>query len=547
MLVSVAASALVAWGAILDAPSALFWDDWVIANDDKLRMTSELGIPWVGYVMTVLFALGPWSFKVLVIASTIVTGWLVYGISGRGLGLAAWERWALSALVVALPLFDTRLLASVSTYSWSIALFALAWYLLVRTPPNQPGRARYIVATVLLLVSYTTGSLLPLTAFPLAHLGLLTLRGRWTVRTTVKFAGRFWFIIATPLAFWVVRSLFLQPYGIYEGYNSLNASLSWPMTKVLLTLVIAIGAAVVVLFYRGLARVPRFARTREALSSATLGVVAVVLGVTLDMMRNSDNPLTATVPLLLVASGIVVLMRAIVLAVREPDVPDDAPALERDTSPLLAVGIALFAFAVLPYLLVGKVPTFENWEARHQVLMPIGVAAIVVAGLRAAAAFVGVRPAAVIGALIVAGGAAVSLISTLGLVADAHKVEQVISALEDEQLVRAASTVYFVDDARALNWEARPYSFYEYTGWMQSAYGDQARLGIDQTSLAGFLDGEMTLLPDYGARYGISEYVRSTDGVEVRIRPTGTWWDLLLGRPAIALDVTAVADLESLR
>lgn len=549
--VSLALLTLLAWGAALLAPGAKYWDDWAVANTDTLRFARELGLPWIGYVLVALFALGPWAFKVLAIVSTFVVGLATYGISGRGLGLTARERWLLAALVVALPLYSTRVLAILSTYSWSLALFFCAWYLLVRRSPQTPGRGRYVLAAVLFFVSYTTASLLPFTALPVAHLAYLAVRRDVSLwRGILGFIGRYWYLCAAPIVFWVVRSLFLQPYGLYATYNQIGSADGQLSLTTLsaVGMIVAIVLICLVFLYWLRATWPRDPAIRGALSLAVLTVATLVFGLYLNATRVSSNPLARAVPLVLLACALVVAAVVIVQMVRIRRGRTLLVSRDRELTPILAVGLAALGLAMLPYLLVGKLPSFVGFETRHQLLMPFGVAIIIVATVRGAGTIMSATVTKVLAVALVAAMTALSAVVSLSLVADAHKQEQVIRALAAEPLVRDASTVVFADNASALGFEGRGYDFYEFNGWMKTAFGDEKRLGLSTAGVADFLDGNYEPLYYAASRYGFGDYVPTTEGVLVTIDPLdgANWWTMLLDQPGIELRVSPVADIATL-
>ncbi len=537
---SIVAISLLAWGALFITPQAVFWDDWVIIGDDTLRMTSELGLPWVGYLFNALTAAGPWAFKAMVLASTIAVGWLTYLIAGRGLGLSRAERWLLAALVVALPLFAVRMVAAVSQYSLSVALFFLGWWLLVRKRPDEQGRLRYVIAALPLFASYTTASLLPFTALPVLHLAYLAIpRTRGWLRNIARFVLRFWYIFATPIVFWIVRALFLQPYGAYADYNAIGYRSQ--RYNLVVTFVVFVWVLLALLWWLLGLRARRKGGTRTVpllLLAVATGAMAVFLFIT----RISTAPIGWVVPVTLVLCALVFIVAAIVNAVASRGAPGS-----RDPwlVPMLAIGLLSLIGAIVPYLLVGKVPSYQDWETRHQLLMPSGVAVIIVAAMRALAGFVSSLVVRILSIALVGAFAAISFVLTLGLVVDWHKQMQVSAALADEPLVRNTSTVLFVDSAPRFNYNGRSYSFYEYNGWMWTSLGDQSRLGLDPTSLPVLFKGDMDLAIKLSSRYGFGDYTPSTNGALVEILPTAdaSWWTLLLDQKSITLRVSPIEDL----
>ena len=542
VVASLTLAAVLAWAwPLLMTPEALFWDDWVVAGSDTIAWARELGLPWLAYIHGALFTLGPWSFKVLAIVATVTIGWLVYLIGDRGLGLNRGERWLLALLVVALPVYSTRIIAILSTYNWSLALFMLGWWLLVRRDPADPGRARFIAAALLLFASYTTASLLPFTVLPVAHLALLAVpRDVPLWRGALRFAGRFWYLLAAPIVFWVLRSLFLKPFGLYAGYNAIGQGINSVVSLSAVALIGALLIATGAFLYWLLARRPGPAR-RDALATALLSATVGSLSAFLYVTRVSTGWSARVVPLALAVAAVALLASAVVRLVRGGE-------QRASVTPVLAVGVGALVIALVPYLLVGKIPSFAGWETRHQLLMPFGIATIAVATVRAWRPLVPRALVRVVSVLVVAGMVAVSAVISLTLVADWKKQAQLIALLKDEPAVRAAGTVVFHDLAPQLNYDGRIYDFYEYNGWMLNAYGDEKRFGMDISALPGFLAGANEPIYTVGSRYRFTQWTPTDRGVLVTIEPVegATWWSLLLDQPSVTISVSADGDLADL-
>jgi hypothetical protein len=531
----IAAAAIVAWGAILLVPDSLFWDDRVLSGGDVLAMTRELGIPWLGPVFVGIYAVGPWLPKVIVLVSTIVIGWLAYRIAGAGLGLREGERLLIGILVVVTPVFLPRMVGALSTYSWSLALFMIAWALLVRPEDARWRRAGTVLAALLLFASYTTGSLLPFTALPVLHVLVREYRaGAPLWRELLRQAGRYWYVAAAPLVFWVIRTLFLQPYGLYAGYNDIGTGTG----AVRQAIVAAAGVVVVAVALLAIQRSPRARESRALPVAGFLVMAAVAGGLAVSTVRSEPRfSFPSWVVVVVLGAAAVAFLMAGIRAMRRTDRRTEDLRLLT----IAAVGAGMIGLAVLPYLLVGKVPLFEAWDSRHQLLLPFGIAVLLTAAMGVLPRPGGLVPRIAAGA-VVAAFALTSLGSTLGLIADWHKQQQLTELLAQEDAVAASGTVVFVDEARDLNYDGRELSFYEYTFWMADAFGDHTRLGLDPASLKSLLGGELTAFVDAGARYGFGDWTPSDGGANVTISelPGATWWGLLVGEPSIRLDSTTL-------
>lgn len=544
---TIALVAVLAWGTAFLAPGSRFWDDWVV-DHEILKSAQEAGQPWAGYVIVALSAIGIWAFKVVALGTTIVVGWMTYEISGRSLGLRPRERLLLAMLMVALPLNTARMIAVLDIYAWSLALFFVAWYLLVSKSPSSPGRARYVVATLIFLVSYGTGSLLLFTLLPIAHLAYLALSRNVPLwQGALRFALRFWYLFLAPVVFWVVRTLFLQPYGLYKGYNriGLAGGLSNPDTVDALALSATLVFVVLVVASWLFARATSHARIARRLSLGALAATTGGMGYFLLENRASAAYTARVIPVTLLLCALILLATAI-FPIGHSRSPDDDMRIEsgdRAVTPLLAVALVALILAILPYLLVGKLPSFHQWETRHQLLMPLGVAIIIVATMRALSGIFPLSAVRLVALGLVTVFTFVSLTVSLKLVADWRKQAQVIEALAKDPLVRRASIVVFSDRAPRLNYDARGFNFYEYTGWLDEAFGTESRLGIDRTSVPSFLRGDFQHFQDAASRYGFAEYRKPTHGVLIQIIPIegASWWTLLAGEPGVSLRVTPIA------
>lgn len=546
--------AVLAWGAAFLAPGSRYWDDWVIVNNDTIALARELGLPWIGYIFVALLAIGIWTFKVVALGTTIIVGWTTYAISGRGLGLSSRERLLLAVLVVALPLNSTRMIAVLVTYSWSLSLFFVAWYLLVSKNPSSGRVIRYVIATLLLFASYTTGSLLLFSVLPVSHLAYLAIRRDMPLwEGILRFAARFWYLLASPVCFWIVRTLFFRPSDVYKNYNtpSLSGGLSNPITVDALGLAATLVLVSLVSVRWFFGRRSRRALVWRNLALGTMAVTTGAMGCFLLINRVSAASTALVVPVALILCA-PILFSATILPMGVGHTSDEGTSTgsgNRDATPVLAVGLIALVLALLPYLLVDKFPSFSAWETRHQLLMPLGVAIIIVAAVRVLSQIFPLPVVRLVSLGLIAVFTFISLTVSLTLVADWRKQVQVIEALVKEPLVRKASVVVFSDQAPELNYDARSFAFYEYDGWLIGAFGNQSRLGIDRTSVRHFLNGNFQQHFGYApSRYGFGGYKSTSHRALVQIIPIpgASWWTLLANEPSVRLRVTPIGTMAKL-
>lgn len=522
------------WGVALLVPGARYWDDWVIMGDDVVSLYRDVGLPWIGYVAGAVSVVGPVGFKLVAVVCAGIIALAARGIASRGLELDATQTFVVAALVALLPFNVARAsVAVLTTYSISLMVFFVAWWLLVAS--ERRSHLRSGTAALLLLFSFTTASLLLFVAVPVAHLALLELdrsRGFW--RGLAQFVTRYWYVLATPMVFWIIRTTFLQPSGEYANYNTF-VGWSWPASPAMIAaawMLIALTIGIALLLPRVFQS--NSSRFGSVLTGLLGGSGTVAIAVLLWLGRGSTSPGAVVIPLSLSLAGVTVMAVSIAVSRRRAD---DAGPFRRATF-LGATGLVVFALGALPYLLVGKTPSFVDWETRHQLLLPVGTAVLLLSAIVALDGVGRTAAARAAGFLAVGASAVAVLMSGLTLVADWNKQEQVITALSGSDEVRDASTVVVTDETAHWNYGARRLRFYEPVGWMIAAFGDRSRFAL---SSADAQTGKVAHLYDEGVRYGFSDWDADGPVVGVAIRPLdgASWWDLLVGRDAIEVTPTA--------
>jgi len=528
-IAGIAGLALVAWGPALLVPDARICDDWWPLP----QLYPDMGLPWLTPPALVLDAIGPVAFKVVSFVATVITGWTVLRITRRGLGLAAAERWLLAALITVLPFAAGRVGIDVLwTYTVSLAVFALAWLVLVdgqRDALGRPSWGRVAASTLLFLASFTTGSLLVFFALPMGHALLLaTARRRPLLPVILRFALRHLPLLIAPVAFWVLRPRLFPSFGIWADYNRFAPWYTPLPIWARVTLVVL--AALAVALTAVLATAPRGGGFRHARMSAGLavGISIAGAGAGVFLTRERDAAAAFLIAGLMVVAGTMIAGWALAGA--------RAPERTRDPLRTAAAGLGAFGLGMLPYAVVGKLPAFADLHSRHQMLLPVGVAIVILAALRILR---GRRTVLVAGAAVTAAATLLSAQLSLELVADARKQEQIIAGLAAEPATASAGTIVLDDRTVEWNLEGRTPPYYEVTAWVGLATGEPGRFGVALSRVPRLLEGR-----DDAAmrRFGIGYDPAAPVAVAVVTpRPGANWWTLVLGRPALEVAVTRSA------
>jgi hypothetical protein len=185
----------------------------------------------------------------------------------------------------------------------------------------------------------------------------------------------------------------------------------------------------------------------------------------------------------------------------------------------LVVGVSLMALAVFPYVVVGHgSPPYEEWRSRDELLMPLGVAVVVLALCRIVGSLLGRSAAQVAGI----GALALSVLASAAICAsyyvDWQKQQALVDVFRASPALERGSVLIFHDETRDLNIFDRSYRFYEWSGLLRRAFSDSARFGVsdDRADIEGLLTGSFN---KYYTLYGQPTYVRGVSVLDVTISP----------------------------
>ena len=160
---------------------------------------------------------------------------------------------------------------------------------------------------------------------------------------------------------------------------------------------------------------------------------------------------------------------------------------------IITAGFLAFAVAVFPYLSSGNLDsrmTFFFWEldwtSRHQLLMPLGAAAITVAIVY----FISEKKSKPILALITAVMISLNVFWGIGTYVDSLKKAELENLLFVDLASDGSQSFVFVDETRHFNFRESVYRFYEFAGFLLNAGKDpvpevkfECQEGLNQTQV----------------------------------------------------------------
>ncbi len=156
---------------------------------------------------------------------------------------------------------------------------------------------------------------------------------------------------------------------------------------------------------------------------------------------------------------------------------------------LYKVGLLAFLLGAFPYWIVGLIPTFDEWSSRHQLLLPLGSALIIMSGVSIYNG--GDVCKRWVLAIVLGVSLALNVTNYTSLFIDWQKQQQLMSLFRKNADIKGADLIIIKDNAKRLNAINRNYRFYEWNGILEKTFGSQKYFAITQGQLNDYLLGKL--------------------------------------------------------
>jgi hypothetical protein len=446
---------LVAQGGILLIPNVLYWDDWTlyrVSPEIIFKTFREAGsmFNFVGYQHVVMLAIGPWIYKILTFILMFASGLLLNAILERHEIISKETRFYIVLLFLILPFNMARVALIDFGYILCYFLFFYAWLLMDR---------HRIVALALFFLSFNTNSLLVFYALPI--LDALSRNGHLShVKAVLMFGIRRIDFMLLPFVYFFIKTHFYAPSGFYEGYNQgYNPQLLIDSAEF------------------QYADVFKFIHILRA----DVGVGLCLLLSVFAFLLIKNKP---------------------IVSITESRVLWWMPML----------GVFAFLLGVFPYWILYHPPTFSDWSSRNQLLMPLGVALVIIGILslnnlrgklknNSIVARTSLTFNTLVISIIIGASLAFTVSTYAAFFVDWQKQKQLMHFFSNSPDVKRAGLIIFQDNVRYLNVFNRTYRFYELNGLMEASFGNEKRFGIIREELNEYTSGSLDkyFVADYRA------------------------------------------------
>ncbi|KAB2933639.1 MAG: hypothetical protein F9K24_07295 [Leptonema illini] len=448
----------------------VFFDDWVLYDvrfDLIVERFTQAGAPWVGFLHGVMQSLpfNVFSYRILVFLSYMGAALLLNLILKDVQELRSASRLAIVILFSVLPVNSARIAMINGPAVLFYLLFFVGFWLFSVYLKRRLFVLR-IASLVAFFVSFTLNSLLvfyllvPLFLYYRERKNLKSLR--LMLVAGLKFADFF----LLPILFYLIALIVFPPHGVYAGYNFVSPD---PMNLL-------------------------------------HGVVTLLLSFV--------NFFIFDVNTLLSQLSLFVLLIAYIL-VRRCRLPQGGQQWYLRW--FIGFGLLAFFLAVFPYCMVGKLPQSVDWDSRHQILMPLGASFVLFFTIVFLGRKVGWNQHFAL-VLLVTISVFSSWRSYIGFELDWFKQVAIAEHFKNHPVVKERSTFIVKDELVSLNANGRQYRFYEYTGLMKQAFGDQKRFAISLWEFSGSVEDFATMLDE---SYNLKDYKATEPEALILIRQGG--------------------------
>ncbi|APC97389.1 hypothetical protein [Francisella frigiditurris] len=327
--------------------SGIYWDDLTLYSHSFVTINSQFSqsMGLMGYFVSLVHWVlgyignGIYIYRLLTFILIYISGLCLYKILETVPLIARTERFLLTLVFLACPLYIDRIPLIDFLYTFCTSLFYIAFYLVTKDWHRIP--LKRLVVFVLFFISFVQQSLVPFYLMVLAYVFIreYDYKKKFKENSYLYFKSNIILIIIIVF-FAICKFTFFEPSGLYAGYNKIHIEI-FSLLKLILhtfssSLIAPIAVSLKLLIQHKL---------------LLLGLMTIIFILLFLEIKKKNNCYTTQY-----TKGL--FYRYLLL---------------------LFVGGGIFILGALPYVLVGKVPVYNAaYSSRFQVLLPLGFAFIIV-------------------------------------------------------------------------------------------------------------------------------------------------------------------------
>jgi hypothetical protein len=428
--------------------TGMYWDDWTLYNmpfEGIMQQFKGNGAPYFGYIHYYLNKLPNPSLVYSLLTfilqlSTAYCMWLIIKLLKIDTPFFFWV--VLLANIV--PYFSANNTMICFPYTLAYFIFWLGFLLMLLGFEKKKWELR-ILSLLLFFASFTVNSFLVFYIIPFSVLYLLEAKvdiqnfkiNKRSLAELINFKLiiRKTDFLLLPILFFVVKSLFLKTEGLYadSGYNEITLQ----------------G------FLTG------FVGILKAFDESYIGLLKELI----------INPFSSSLFIVLFIFFSVILF----IIMKKMD-SSFMQLKENKIRIVLIFGVILFVLGAFPYAIVGKIPTFNLYETRHQLLLPVGASMITLSLI-----WILVKPKylRITNAVLLAALITTNIKHDLYFIKDNMKQESIAINFSFNKNIRDFHTFLLIDYSKRKDELTNSYRFYNLCGISKEIYKKEDKLIVE--------------------------------------------------------------------
>lgn len=317
--------------------NGIYWDDWTLYGNSfsTINDTFLQAVGYSGYIASGMHHLllnianGVFPYRILTVVLLFLNGIFIYKILESIKIISTKEIFFVVLFILITPLYSAKIALIDFPYTFFTAIFFSVFYLLSKNIYELNIIKRILILSIFFF-SFLINSLLVFYAIVLIYMFymLYSYENNFFKNLFIFIKTNIDFILL-PVVFFVVKSIYFVPTGIYADYNSIKLS------KVL--------------------SMDAFYKTFEL---------------------NFIDPIVTS--LLLIKPFIILLVVLFILGL----FLRQNKHMQKKDLYLFSFGFLAFFLGAFAYIAVGKIPSLYNWASRLQVLLPLGFSFMLYYGIQ---------------------------------------------------------------------------------------------------------------------------------------------------------------------
>lgn len=470
--------------------SGAYWDDWaVIVNKDPELIKStcdSLGQILAPYLFNLINIFHSFTmYRVVTFFIYLFTGYFLYSILGTFKEINFNKRLLLIIFFLLFPANDARVVLVIFWYSICYFFFYFGWWLLSIYLINKKLIFR-LFAIVAFILSFSINSMLFFYILVLAYLVYKKkdqLNSQRNILHLIIYNIDF---ILLPIIFFLYKQHFFPLSEINKDYNQITilnfltafyrsiSGYGFSFLVVLLSSFYSLfNMSLISIIWQAGIKLELHPYITPLTINNIFNLQRETIFITLQEL-SKKNPLSYFA----VLSSVIIFI-FISLKNALPKLQMQAKSRTKDIH-LFIFGCISFYLAIFPYYVVNKSPTIlEGFSDRHLLLTPLGASFMIVYGIQIIGRFLRLRIPMIITiySILITMFVSYHLKINIEFLKDWYKQLSVIQQMKMNEELKGYTTFLFIDHTIDLNAKHKPYSFYEYTGFMKKAFGEETRFG----------------------------------------------------------------------